>query len=77
MDIRDKLIKIIAEELGVEECRISDEADFVDDLDAEPYQVTGILSTVVTNYNITIPEEEHYIVTNLRTLFECVNELIE
>lgn len=54
----DKLRKIIAEQLGVDENQINEGSHFQDDLNADPLSMADLVVNIEEKYNIKIPQEE-------------------
>ncbi len=58
MDTKDRITKIIKEQLGVEESEVKLEARFVDDLGADSLDTVEILMAIEEEFGIEIPDED-------------------
>jgi acyl carrier protein len=58
MDTRDKIIKIIKEQLNVKESEIKLEASFVDDLGADSLDTVELLMAIEEEFGIEVPDED-------------------
>ncbi len=56
--IFEKIKKLIAEQLDVEEDEITMEASFQDDLDADSLDVVELIMAIEDEFDIEIPDEE-------------------
>ncbi len=54
----EQVKKIVADKLGVEEAKITEEAAFVNDLGADSLDVVEFVMEVEKEFNITIPDED-------------------
>ena len=58
MDTKDRIIKIIKEQLGVEESGVNFETRFIDDLGADSLDTVEILMAIEEEFGIEIPDED-------------------
>lgn len=58
MEVEEKIKKIIAEQLGVEEDDVVPEAKFVDDLGADSLDTVELVMALEEEFEIEIPDEE-------------------
>jgi len=56
--VYDKVKKIVAEHLGVEEAQVTPEATFVDDLGADSLDIVEIVLAFEDEFHIEIPDED-------------------
>jgi acyl carrier protein len=56
--IADKVKKIIAENLGVEEDKVVPEASFIDDLGADSLDTVELVMALEENFDTEIPDED-------------------
>ncbi len=54
----EKVKKIVAEKLGVDEAKVTEKAAFINDLGADSLDVVEFVMEVEKEFNITIPDEE-------------------
>ena len=58
MEVEEKIKKIIAEQLGVEEEEVLPEAKFVDDLGADSLDTVELVMALEEEFDIEIPDED-------------------
>ncbi|MFZ5571505.1 MAG: acyl carrier protein [Thermodesulfobacteriota bacterium] len=58
MSVQDKVIKVIAEKLGIEKSEIVLEASLVDDLGADSLDLVELVMTMEEEFDIEIPDED-------------------
>ena len=68
----EQVAKILAEQLGIAQSKITAESDIVKDLGADSLDVVELLMTLEDNTGKTIPEDK---VTNLKTVGDVVTML--
>ncbi len=73
-DIEQKVKDIIAEELGVEQDKLTDEASFMDDLNADSLDTVELVMAFEKEFDIDIPDED---AEKLRTVGDALNYLRE
>ena len=71
-DIEQKVKDIIAEELGVEQDKLTDEASFMDDLNADSLDTVELVMAFEKEFDIDIPDED---AEKLRTVGDALNYL--
>ena len=67
--IFERIRQIIAEELAVEEAKITMETDILEDLEADSLDVIDLIMTLEDEFGIEIPEDQ---VENFRTVGDLV-----
>ena len=72
--IEDKVKDIIAEELGVEREKLSDDASFMEDLGADSLDQVELVMAFEKEFDIDIPDEE---AEKLRTVGDALKYLHE
>lgn len=68
----EEVAKILSEQLGIAQDKITMESDIIKDLGADSLDVVELLMTLEDNTGKTIPEEK---VTDLKTVADVVNVL--
>ena len=68
----EEIKKILAEQLGISESKITMDSEIVNDLGADSLDVVELLMTLEDNTGKTIPEDK---VTDLKTVGDVVNVL--
>ena len=57
-DIKSKIKKIVADHLGIEEEKVTEEASFIDDLGADSLDQVELVMALEEEFDTEIPEEE-------------------
>ena len=57
-DIKAKVIAIIVDKLNVEECEVSNEASFTNDLGADSLDTVELIMEFEKQFNISIPDDK-------------------
>ena len=73
-DLEQKVKDIIADELGVEQDKLTDEASFMDDLNADSLDTVELVMAFEKEFDIDIPDED---AEKLRTVGDALNYLRE
>jgi len=74
--VEEKVKKLIAEHLGVEENEIKPEAKFVDDLGADSLDTVELVMALEEAFNIEIPDEDAEKILTVGRAIEYVKEKI-
>ena len=56
-DISSKVKKIVADHLGIEESKVTDEASFIDDLGADSLDTVELVMAFEEKFGIEIPDD--------------------
>ncbi len=67
--VLEKVIEIVAEQLGLDPADITEHSNLVDDLGADSLSVVDLIMSVEDEFGVTIPDEE---VENIRTIDQVV-----
>lgn len=70
---RTRMIKVISEHLGVEPDRVTDDANFIDDLGADSLDIVELTMAMEEEFNVEVPDDE---MERLNTVAEAIS-LIE
>lgn len=57
-DIKEKVKSIIVEQLGVEADKVTDSAQFIEDLGADSLDTVELVMAFEENFDIEVPDEE-------------------
>nr|WP_205739453.1 acyl carrier protein [Halocella sp. SP3-1] len=74
MDILQKVIDIVVEELAVDSEEVTPEASFIDDLGADSLDVVELVMAFEEEFDIEIPDEE---AENIQTVQDAVDYIEE
>lgn len=70
MAVLDRVKKIIAEQLGIDEEDITPDASFTDDLGADSLDLVELVMAFEDSFDIEIPDED---AENIKTVADAVN----
>ncbi len=73
-DVSDRVKKIVVEHLGVDEAKISDTANFIDDLGADSLDTVELVMAFEEEFEIEIPDDA---AENIQTFGDAVNFITE
>ena len=71
-DIAERVLKIVAEQLGVKEEEVSNEASFVDDLGADSLDTVELVMALEEEFECEIPDEEAEKITTVQQAIDYV-----
>ncbi len=74
MSIKDKVIKIIAEKLSVDESEIVPEASFVDDLGADSLDLVELIMSMEEEFDIEIDDEDSEKMVKVQDVFDYISQ---
>ena len=72
-NIEQRVRKIVAEQLGVNESEIKNESAFVDDLGADSLDTVELVMAVEEEFECEIPDEEAEKITTVQQAIDYVN----
>jgi len=76
VDVQQRVIELIAEQLEKEVAEISAEMSFADDLGADSLDLVELIMTVEEEFNIEIPDEEAEKIKFVKDAINYVNSNI-
>jgi len=71
-DIAERVRKIVAEQLGVNESEIKNESSFVDDLGADSLDTVELVMALEEEFETEIPDEEAEKITTVKQAIDYV-----
>ena len=74
--IREKVVKIVVEQLGVSD-DISDEASFVADLGADSLDTVELVMALEESFGMEIPDEEAEKITNIKEAVAYISSNVQ
>lgn len=77
MSIADRVKKIIAEQLGVEEGEITPESSFTDDLGADSLDIVELVMAFEEDFGIEIPDEDAEKISRVKDAVSYIEEHAE
>ncbi len=72
-DIEQRVRKIVAEQLGVNEDEVKNEASFVDDLGADSLDTVELVMALEEEFETEIPDEEAEKITTVQLAIDYIN----
>ena len=76
-NIEQRVKKIVAEQLGVNEADIKNESNFVDDLGADSLDTVELVMAVEEEFECEIPDEDAEKITTVQQAIDYVNANIK
>lgn len=73
-DIKDNVVKIIVDKLGVEESEVTPEASFANDLGADSLDTVELIMEFEKEFNISIPDEAAEKIANVQDAITYIAE---
>lgn len=70
--MEERLKKLIAEQLGVDEEKVVPSASFADDLDADSLDLVELIMSLEEEFNVEIPDED---AEKIATVGDAINYL--
>jgi len=74
VDIGDQIKAIIAEKLGVELSKVTDQASFINDLGADSLDTVELIMELENSFAISIPDEDQEKLQNVGDAIKYVKE---
>lgn len=72
-DIEQRVMKIVAEQLGVNEAEVKIESSFVDDLGADSLDTVELVMALEEEFDCEIPDEEAEKITTVKQAVDYIN----
>ena len=72
-DISSKVKKIVADHLGIDEAKVSEEASFIDDLGADSLDTVELVMALEEEFKTEIPDEEAENINTVNQAIEYIN----
>lgn len=72
--VNEKLRKIVAEQLGVEEERVTPEAHFIEDLNADSLDLVELIMALEEEFGVEISDEDANQLTTVASAQDYINE---
>ena len=72
-DISNKIKKMVADHLGIEEAKVTDEASFIDDLGADSLDTVELVMEFESAFDITIPDEDAEKIQTVGTAIDYIS----
>lgn len=76
-EIKNRIVEIIANQLGIEEEDIAGDASVVDDLGADSLDVVELVMALEEEFNLEIPDEEAENIINVQNIFDYMKSALQ
>jgi len=73
-DIADRVKKIVVEHLGVEPEKVTDNANFIDDLGADSLDTVELVMAFEEEFGIEIPDEDAEKIQSVRDAYNYIDQ---
>lgn len=71
--VDERVIKIVVEQLGVNESEVTKESSFVDDLGADSLDTVELVMALEEEFDCEIPDEEAEKITTVKQAIDYIN----
>ena len=72
-EISSKVKKIVADHLGIEESKVTEESSFIDDLGADSLDTVELVMAFEEEFEIEIPDEEAEVIATVKNAVDYIN----
>ena len=72
-DVKDKIKKIVADHLGIEEEKVTEEASFIDDLGADSLDTVELVMALEEEFDVEISDEQAENISTVQTAIDYIN----
>ena len=69
----DKIKSIVADQLGVDESQVTEDASFVDDLGAESLDTVELIMAFEEEFDVEIPDEDAQKIKTVKDVIDYIN----
>ena len=76
-NVEERVRDIVAEQLGIEKEKITNEASFVDDLGADSLDTVELVMALEEEFNTEIPDEEAEKITTIQQAIDYIVEHVK
>ena len=73
-EIKEKVVEIIVDKLGVDAAEVKDEASFTNDLGADSLDTVELIMELEKQFDVTIPDEETSAIVTVKDACDKVAE---
>jgi len=75
--VKDKIVEIIANQLGIDRGDVTPEASVVDDLGADSLDVVELIMALEEEFNLEIPDEEAEKIKSVQDIFSHMESALQ
>jgi acyl carrier protein len=77
VEIKNRIVEIIANQLGIEEEDVTAAASVIDDLGADSLDVVELVMALEEEFDLEIPDEEAEKITNVQKIFDYMANALQ
>ena len=77
VEIKNRIVEIIANQLGIEEDDVTAEANVIDDLGADSLDVVELVMALEDAFDLEIPDEEAEKITSVQNIFDYMASALQ
>jgi acyl carrier protein len=77
VDMKKRIVEIIASQLGIDQADITPQANVVDDLGADSLDVVELIMALEEEFNLEIPDEEAEKIKNVQDIFTYMESALK
>ena len=72
-DVSSKVKKIVADHLGIDEAKVTEESSFIDDLGADSLDTVELVMAFEEKFNIEIPDDAAETILTVQNAIDYIN----
>ena len=76
-EIKNRIVEIIANQLGIDQDDVTAEASVIDDLGADSLDVVELVMALEEEFDLEIPDEEAEKITNVQNIFDYMANALQ
>ena len=77
VEIKNRIVEIIANQLGIEKDDVTAEASVIDDLGADSLDVVELVMALEDEFDLEIPDEEAEKITSVQNIFDYMASALQ
>ena len=77
VEIKNRIVEIVANQLGIEEEDVTAAASVIDDLGADSLDVVELVMALEEEFDLEIPDEEAEKITNVQNIFDYMTNALQ
>ena len=76
-ELKERIVEIIANQLGLDQTDITADANVVDDLGADSLDVVELIMALEDEFDLEIPDEQAEKITNVQNIFDYMGTALQ
>ena len=77
VEIKNRIVEIIANQLGIDQDDVTAEASVIDDLGADSLDVVELVMALEEEFDLEIPDEEAEKITKVQNIFDYMANALQ